>query len=87
MAGEKLFEELISASDAPFTIEFNNYYMIHPLQPKWNIKERIKNEEGKPVPTNFEYRSDTNKDWLTSDVLKTLIQEIPQQLYSPENNI
>ncbi len=85
--GEKLFEELISASDAPFTIEFNNYFMIHPLQPKWNINERIKNEEGKPVPTNFEYRSDTNKNWLTSEMLGNLIREIPENLYTPEGSI
>lgn len=85
--GEKLFEELISASDAPFTIEFNNYFMIHPLQPKWNIKERIKNEEGKSVPTNFEYRSDTNKDWLTSELLEYLIREIPNDFFIQENSL
>lgn len=80
--GEKLYEELISASDAPFTIEFNNYFMIHPLQPKWNIEERMKKEEGKLVASNFEYRSDKNTEWLTVERLDSLIREIPNNILS-----
>lgn len=64
--GEKLHEELITQEEAPRTREFDNCYVIEPQHTFWNPSHT---EAGRPVPDGFEFRSDTNTHWLSSEEL------------------
>lgn len=71
--GEKLHEEMITATDALNTIEFKDYYVILPSMQLWNT-ERWKTQcEGRPCPENFAYNSGTNTEWLSIEQLRELI--------------
>ena len=72
--GEKIHEEMITTSDAYYTLEFDDYFIIHPTNPKWNIEERMKNENGKKVPTNFCYNSGENTEWVSIEEMRALIK-------------
>lgn len=74
--GEKLHELLITRDDARHTLEFNSFYVIQPAVRLWNHDE-LRNyggEEGRPVPSDFEYASDTNSHWLSTEQIKTVIE-------------
>jgi UDP-N-acetylglucosamine 4,6-dehydratase len=70
--GEKLHEQMIGNEDAHFTYEYNGYYKILPSINNWDSdKERI--QDGKKVPENFIYSSESNSEWMSeSDLLKWL---------------
>jgi len=75
--GEKLHEELITATDALNTVEFNDYYVILPsAKPNWSL-EKFKSESnstpGKMCELGFSYNSETNKTFLTVENLKKFI--------------
>ncbi len=76
--GEKLHEEMITVSDSINTVEFDNYYVILPSIPLWDI-EKFKNESngkpGKLCGYGFSYNSATNQHFLTVDELRQLIIE------------
>ncbi len=72
--GEKLHEQMIGLEDAPSTFEYDRYYKILPMINDWfNSKDRIK--DGVLVSKNFNYSSDNNTDWMTTDRLETWIRE------------
>ncbi len=84
--GEKVHEEMITEADAMNTIEFENYYVILPsaqLGLAENLKlwdtEKFRKEsngkEGKFCDPGFKYNSGTNKDFLSVDDIKKLIDE------------
>ena len=66
--GEKLHEKMCSMQEAHLTIDFKDYYVIKPSIKFYDIDiDYLKNglnESGKPVPENFEYRSDNNEHFL-----------------------
>jgi len=70
--GEKLHEEMITATDALNTIEFQDYYVILPSMRLLNTK-RLKAAGGRPCPEGFAYNSGTNTDWLSVEQLRELI--------------
>lgn len=70
--GEKLHEIMIPEDDARNTLEFDDFYIIQPSFPWWG-KTSWKN--GKKVPNDFKYSSDTNTKWLTIDALKKMISD------------
>jgi UDP-N-acetylglucosamine 4,6-dehydratase/5-epimerase len=68
--GEKLHEAMITEDDSRHTVEYNDYYVIHPEFTWWD-KDYIK--DGKPLPEGFSYTSDKNEHWLTiDDITKSL---------------
>lgn len=71
--GEKLHEAMITEDDARHTVEFDTYYVIQPEFPWWNTDLF---GFGKSLPEGFKYTSDTNKEWLTVEQLRTLVEEI-----------
>ncbi|MCG3085215.1 UDP-N-acetylglucosamine 4,6-dehydratase (inverting) [Anoxybacillus sp. LAT_35] len=71
--GEKLHEAMITEDDARHTVEFDTYYVIQPEFPWWNT-DLV--GFGKSLPEGFKYTSDTNKEWLTVEQLRTLVEEI-----------
>jgi FlaA1/EpsC-like NDP-sugar epimerase len=74
--GEKLHEEMITTTDALNTVEFDDYYVILPSTPLWDL-ERFKAEsgrqEGRTIADGFAYNSGTNEHFLTVDELRDLI--------------
>ncbi|HEX3265838.1 MAG TPA: UDP-N-acetylglucosamine 4,6-dehydratase (inverting) [Candidatus Limnocylindrales bacterium] len=69
--GEKLHEEMISASDARSTVDMGSHYIVQP-EFEWWQKERL---SGQPVPEGFNYASNTNDTWLTVDELRELLPD------------
>ena len=70
--GEKLHESMISVDEARQTIELDDRYIILPTHPWWQHDNWA---QGKPVPDGFSYSSDRNKQWLTPDDLRKMIDE------------
>ncbi len=74
--GEKLHEEMITATDSINTIEFEKYYVILPSIPVWDIEKFRKEsngKEGKFCKPDFSYNSGANEKFLTVEELRDLI--------------
>jgi len=69
--GEKLHELLISKDDARNTLEFENYYLVKPEDA--HFKGRYDETGAKQVPEGFEYSSNSNKEWVTKEQIKAMI--------------
>ena len=67
---------MVPADEARHTLEFNDFYMIYPKSSMWgyNFEEPYDGETGKAVDEQFEYTSDNNTEWVTSDDLAKLIK-------------
>jgi len=66
--GEKLHEEMITATDALGTIEFDHYYVILPSMELWDTEEfrlRSSDAPGKRCEYGFSYDSGSNSHFLT----------------------
>ena len=71
--GEKLHEILLSPEEAKHSKEFDKYFIIEPeflFQKKNNFKE------GKLLQDNFEYSSDTNKEWLSEEQMRKILKKM-----------
>ncbi len=76
--GEKLHEEMITATDSLNTVEFKNYYVVLPSNPLWDIEKFKKyndNDLGKFTDFGFSYDSGTNTEFLSVKKLKELIEK------------
>lgn len=73
--GEKIHEEMITASDAFFTYDLGKYFVILPQTPMWNINDFITTFNAKLVPEGFHYSSGNNTEWETVESLRSLIKE------------
>lgn len=73
--GEKIHEEMITASDSFFTHDLGKYYAIVPQAPIWNIHDFTVHFKSKLVPRGFAYNSGTNEEWETVESLRSLIIE------------
>ncbi len=73
-AGEKLHEVMISKDDALRTLEYATYYIV---QPDFRFFERrFNSNDGKPVPKDFEYNSETNPWELSIEEARKMIEAI-----------
>ena len=74
--GEKLHEEVITATDAMNTIDLGRYYAILPsVSFKHQREEYLEHHQAKLVPEGFHYSSDQNEEWETVESLRTKIKE------------
>ena len=74
--GEKLHEEMITATDAMNTIDLGRYYAILPsVSLKHQREEYLEHHQAKLVPEGFHYSSDQNEEWETVESLRTKIKE------------
>ena len=74
--GEKMHEELITISDGVNTIDRGNYYVITPSLQKYSDQCKSSGIDFKNLPIDFSYKSNTNKDFLTVEDLKKLINKL-----------
>jgi UDP-N-acetylglucosamine 4,6-dehydratase len=67
--GEKLHELMVPQDDARMTLEFRDHYTIVPSIRFNNVDTDFAvdatGEKGQPVSDDFEYRSDTNPDFMS----------------------
>lgn len=71
--GEKLHEEMVTATDALNTVECGRYFVILPSIPLWDVEKFKEVFGGCQCPDGFCYNSGTNTEWLSVDELRTLI--------------
>lgn len=70
--GEKLHEQMIGPEDAAHTFEYDDYFKIIPAIHNWS-KDPTRIKNGKAVPADFTYASDTNAQWMAPEELKVWI--------------
>jgi UDP-N-acetylglucosamine 4,6-dehydratase len=81
--GEKIHEEMITASDSFSTIDLGAYYAILPSDGR---VQQLYQEAGitmKTVPKGFAYNSGRNPDFLTVEQLRELIREHVDPAFQP----
>jgi len=79
--GEKIHEEMITASDSFNAIEFDKYYAILPSTEE---KEKyLKHFKAKPVAEGFSYNSGANTQWETVESLRKLIKTCVDPNFEP----
>lgn len=71
--GEKLHEVMISEDDARNTRELKDCFVIQPAFHWWSKENH---SEGRDVPENFKYSSETNKLWLDKASLRKILNSI-----------
>jgi len=73
--GEKIHEEMITASDAFYTYDLGKYYTILPTVPNFKLADFISTFDAKLVPLGFNYSSETNTEWETVESLRALVKK------------
>jgi UDP-N-acetylglucosamine 4,6-dehydratase (inverting) len=73
--GEKIHEEMITASDSFNTYDLGKYYTILPSIPNFDLNSYISTFNATKVAEGFSYNSNTNTDWETIESLRKLIKE------------
>jgi UDP-N-acetylglucosamine 4,6-dehydratase len=75
--GEKVHELMIAKDDARRTVEFDDHYVIEPVQQQWWDAENPPTMRGgKRCADDFEYTSDQNDRWLTIPELRGLADQV-----------
>lgn len=72
--GEKIDEEMITASDSFNTVDLGRYYAILPVGGAYTTDEYCAKAGGQRVQPGFAYNSGTNSEFLSVDELRMLIQ-------------
>ena len=76
--GEKLHEEMITASDSFTTLDLGKYYAILPQNSPYStysLEDYKKAFNGTLVPQGFSYDSNNNTDWETVESLRELVKK------------
>lgn len=71
--GEKIHEEMITASDSFNTVDLGPYYAILPVGGEYDVDRYCAERNGRRVPVGFAYDSGTNPDFLTVEQLRQLV--------------
>jgi UDP-N-acetylglucosamine 4,6-dehydratase (inverting) len=76
--GEKLHEEMVTASDSQNALENNKYYvivpMLHGFSQARSMEKYAAHHKAIPVADDFRYSSDKNDQWLNVDEIRDLIR-------------
>lgn len=73
--GEKLHEEMITATDAINSLEFDTHFVIMPSMTLWDVEQYMQANNCRPCEPGFAYNSGTNAEWLTVNKLRELIRD------------
>jgi UDP-N-acetylglucosamine 4,6-dehydratase len=71
--GEKIHEEMITASDSLNTVDLGAYYAILPSAGSYSVDEYATRTGAQRVPEGFSYDSGRNPDFLSVEQLRELI--------------
>lgn len=72
--GEKIHEEMITETDALNTAEFQNYFVILPSYPQWDVEKYMKSYGGHFCTPGFRYNSGENSEWLSVEQIRDLVR-------------
>ena len=73
--GEKIHEEMITASDSFNTVDIGAYYAILPSAGMFSVEDYCLRMKGKRVTAGFAYESGSNPDFLSVAQLRQLIEQ------------
>jgi UDP-N-acetylglucosamine 4,6-dehydratase (inverting) len=73
--GEKIHEEMITASDSFSTYDLGKYYAIIPQLHSWDLDDFINHFNAKKVKEGFNYNSGQNNEWLAVEDIRKLIKQ------------
>jgi len=73
--GEKIHEEMITASDSFNTVDLGRYFAILPSGGQYSLEAYCRERNAKPVEPGFSYNSGSNSHFLTVDELRVLIAQ------------
>ena len=73
--GEKIHEEMITASDSLNTVDLGRYFAILPAAGAHSVESYRAVHGGEPVPPGYAYNSGSNPEFLTVEQLQGLIAE------------
>jgi UDP-N-acetylglucosamine 4,6-dehydratase len=73
--GEKIHEEMITASDSPYTVDLGRYFAILPPSSSYSIEKYCEGTSAQRVAPGFAYESGSNPDFLSVEQLRELIDE------------
>jgi UDP-N-acetylglucosamine 4,6-dehydratase len=73
--GEKIHEEMITASDSFFTYDLGTYYCILPSKTSFSLENWIDNKKATKVKEGFQYSSGENSEWESIDSLRNKIRQ------------
>jgi UDP-N-acetylglucosamine 4,6-dehydratase (inverting) len=73
--GEKLHEEMITASDSPNTVDLGRYYAILPSGAEFSIDDYCERMGARRVQPGFSYDSGSNQEFLSVPQLRALIDK------------
>lgn len=71
--GEKLHEEMITASDSFMTVDVGEYYAILPQTHRFTVEQYCEETNATRVPKGFTYNSGTNEEWLSVKEIRELV--------------
>lgn len=72
--GEKLHEIMIPKDESRMTYEYDKHYIIYPQFNWWTVEKIFPG--GKSIAQDFEYNSETNKEWLNVEELRYKINHL-----------
>jgi len=81
--GEKIHEEMITASDSFSTVDLGLYYAILPSDGITLAAYRAAGIQAPAVPKGFAYNSGTNPNFLSVEQLRSLIREHVNPAFQP----
>ena len=67
---------MIPLEEARVTLELGSQYLIEPAFSFWSSENYIDQHKGSRVDENFEYSSNTNKDWISTEELREIIAKL-----------
>jgi UDP-N-acetylglucosamine 4,6-dehydratase len=73
--GEKIHEEMITASDSFNTVDLGRYYAILSQSADFTKEQYCQNNKSTPLPPGFAYNSASNPDFLNIEQIRILIRE------------
>ena len=73
--GEKIHEEMITASDSYNSYDICKYYVILPTTPSFSLNEYIKEHKATKLEEGFSYTSDKNDYWINTEEIRKLIKD------------
>ena len=76
--GEKLHEVMIPKEESLNCLDLGNYFLITPRFTWWDDKSFKANvgKKGKKVSESFEYSSDKNLDWISTNQIRRLMSNL-----------
>jgi len=73
--GEKIHEEMITASDSFNTVDLGQYFAILPVGGTYSVEEYCERHNAIRVEPGFSYDSGSNPDFLTVEQIRELIEQ------------